>query len=683
MNRLQHETSPYLLQHANNPVDWYAWKPEAFARAKEEDKPILVSIGYSTCHWCHVMERESFEHAGVAAFMNEHFINIKVDREERPDVDQVYMEACQAITGGGGWPLNCFLTPDGRPFLAGTYYPPRPAYNRASWPQILQHVAKIFAEKREQVEKQAERLLEAIGRSERLFLQEVPASVEPEFSKSALDTIYQHLQDRYDTESGGFGGAPKFPGSMSLQFLLHYGYAYGVPAAIDHVEFSLQKMIRGGIYDQLGGGFARYATDRDWLIPHFEKMLYDNALLVEVLADAYQITKNPLYRETIKETLAWVDREMTHPNGGLFAALDADSEGVEGKFYVWQETEIDEVLGEEAPLWKSFYGVRPEGNWEETNILWRPVPFATFIENKGLNQKSAKEQWLSVKERLLEKRAERIRPGLDDKILLGWNALMVSAFAKAGFALDQPEYRQRAATTLDFLLQTFRVDQQQLFLWHTYKGEGQYPAFLDDYAWLIKALLDVYEVTFDLKYLELAEEYTNLVLQEFLDPDSNLFYFTGKEQKDLPVRRKELYDSAVPAGNSTMVLNFQRLGVLLDNATFSEQGQRMLLAMKEAVVKYPSSFSRWALALFNQVEPSNEIAIVGRNATEKVWGLSNIFLPNRVLMVSEKEQEGFPLLAGKPEKDDAMIYWCQQYACRQPVSSLEALEQLIDQNSSC
>ncbi|MEO1711988.1 MAG: thioredoxin domain-containing protein [Bacteroidota bacterium] len=678
MNRLQYETSPYLLQHANNPVDWYAWKPEAFAKAKEEDKPILVSIGYSTCHWCHVMERESFEQEAIAKFMNEHFINIKVDREERPDVDQIYMEACQAITGGGGWPLNCFLTPDARPFLAGTYYPPKPAYNRPSWPQLLQHVANIFENKRDQVEDQANRLLEAIGRSERIFLKDQPEGEKSDFLQvETLDQIFRRMEDRFDTEYGGSGGAPKFPGTMTLQYLLHYGVQQDVPTAIEHVRFSLRKMIQGGIYDQIGGGFARYATDRAWLIPHFEKMLYDNALLVELLSDAYQITKEPLFREAIEETLVWVEREMTHPDGGFYAALDADSEGVEGKFYVWKEQEIEDILPDEYLLWKDFLGVRPDGNWEGTNILWRPESLEDFIESRQMDSAAAKKAYAEVKELLLQKRAERIRPGLDDKILLGWNALMVSGLAKAGFALNRPDYRERAQQTLDFLLETFQREKGSLELWHTYKVEGQYPAFLDDYAWLIKALLDVYEVSFETKYLDLAEQYTEMVLQNFLDPDSKLFYFTGKEQKDLPMRRKELYDNAVPAGNSTMVLNFQRLGSFLDKNTYREHALAMLQAVQEAVRKYPGSFARWSLGLFNQIIPGNEIAIVGQNAEEKVWDLSNIFLPNRVLMISEEAQAEYPLLADKPAKEDALVYWCQQYACRQPVSSIEELKQLI------
>jgi uncharacterized protein len=394
MNRLQYESSPYLLQHAHNPVDWYAWRPEAFARAKAENKPILVSIGYSTCHWCHVMERESFENPDIAALMNERYINIKVDREERPDVDAIYMDACQILTGGGGWPLNCFLTPEGKPFFAGTYYPPRPAHNRPSWMQVLQHLANIWETKREVAYEQADKLLGHIQRNDNVFL-EKPASElamqgDAAFTPAMLENAFYQMREQFDRVEGGFGGAPKFPSSMAIQYLLHYHWFTGNSEALEHALLSLDKMIMGGIYDQIGGGFARYATDREWLVPHFEKMLYDNALLVMVLSEAYKLLHTTdsdarqvphranLYRQTIEETLGFIQREMTHPMGGFYAAQDADSEGEEGKFYVWSRVEIEEVLGEDADLFCAFYGVTPEGNWEHTNILWRPVAAEVF-----------------------------------------------------------------------------------------------------------------------------------------------------------------------------------------------------------------------------------------------------------------------------------------------------------------
>ena len=441
MNHLIKETSPYLLQHANNPVDWYAWKPEAFARAKAEDKPILVSIGYSTCHWCHVMEHESFENQTVAAFMNAHFVCIKVDREERPDVDQIYMEACQIISGNGGWPLNCFLLPDGRPFFAGTYYPPTSAYGRPSWTQVLKNLSDAYVHKREIVEQQAEQLTDMIRNSDKNHVknkdnteggnfQTFEGDVTNVFDRDYLNNAFYAMRERFDRVEGGWGGAPKFPSTMSIQFLLDYYFYTKNEEALAHAELSLQKMIQGGIYDQIGGGFARYATDRAWLIPHFEKMLYDNALLISVISDAYKLTKRDIYSETIEETLTFIQREMSHTEGGFFSAYDADSEGVEGKFYVWQKAEIEAALGEEAALFCEFYDVSEEGNWEENNILWRQKSYSEFVTEKGIDATILKEKLRICRKKLFDIREKRIKPGLDDKILLSWNALMISAFAR-------------------------------------------------------------------------------------------------------------------------------------------------------------------------------------------------------------------------------------------------------------
>jgi uncharacterized protein YyaL (SSP411 family) len=493
MNRLAQETSPYLLQHAHNPVDWYAWKPEAFEKARAEQKPILVSIGYSTCHWCHVMERESFESPDVAAYMNEHYINIKVDREERPDVDAVYMEACQLLTGSGGWPLNCFLTPEGKPFYAGTYYPPRPAFNRPSWMQLLEHLANIWDNQRETALNQAERLLGNIQRNDSVFIQ-LKGNGEQVAADPKL--LYQRISDQFDRAEGGFGGAPKFPSTMAIQWLLNWHYFSGNPEALEHGLFSLEKMARGGIYDQIGGGFARYATDREWLIPHFEKMLYDNALLVSVLSEAHKYTVGhlaeggqSLWSETIEQTLAYIEREMTSPEGGFYAAQDADSEGVEGKFYVWDKAEIDAVLGSDAELFCSFYGVTEEGNWEEKNILWRPYRYQEFADTRSIPVEVLKQNLKTSADKLLQVRSKRIWPGLDHKILLDWNALMVSAYAAAYSALGHEKYKDAAIRNLDYLNHTLRNVEG------TWKhSSAQDAAFLDDYAFLIAAWIDVYQI---------------------------------------------------------------------------------------------------------------------------------------------------------------------------------------------
>ncbi|HNM26462.1 MAG TPA: thioredoxin domain-containing protein, partial [Saprospiraceae bacterium] len=489
MNRLRHETSPYLLQHAGNPVNWYAWKPEALARARVENKPILVSIGYSTCHWCHVMEHESFENEDIAAFMNDNFVCIKVDREERPDVDAIYMEACQILNGSGGWPLNCFLTPDCRPFYAGTYFPPRPAHNRPSWLQVLQHMSRVWESEREKVYEQAERLTARIRGNDEVFVQGMgPESAgEAPFPADLPDTIFARMRDSFDRAEGGFGGAPKFPSTMAIQYLLNYHWFTRQPEALEHALLSLDKMIQGGIYDQIGGGFARYSTDREWLAPHFEKMLYDNALLVGVLAEAYKLTKKDLYRETIEETLEYIRRDMTHPEGGFYSAEDADSEGEEGKFYVWDKAEIDQLLGEEAALFCDFYDISESGNWEHVNILRRLRSYEAYASANDLDLADLKQRLRAGRERLFVRRAERVRPGLDDKILLGWNALMASAYAAAFTALGREEYRQAALRNLDFCLEKFAQPGGE-GLFHTWKNaQAQYDAFLDDYAFLADA----------------------------------------------------------------------------------------------------------------------------------------------------------------------------------------------------
>src|SRR3984957_12151335 len=444
-NRLSEETSPYLLQHSQNPVDWYPWGEEALAAARTQDKPILVSIGYSACHWCHVMERESFEDPGTAVFMNEHFVNIKVDREERPDLDHIYMDAVQAMTGSGGWPLNVFLTPQAKPFYGGTYFPPRPIHTRNSWKEVLSVLASPFRDRRTEVEQQADNLTRhvATAGSFGIGAGDSPAGATTPFSPAILGEIRDRLLAAADTTSGGFGGAPKFPQTFSLRFLLNDYYYTGNKASLDQACLSLDKMIRGGIYDQLGGGFARYATDREWLVPHFEKMLYDNALLIITLSEAFQLTQKPLYQEAIERCITFIDNELGNGQGAFFSALDADSEGIEGKYYVWNLRDIEAVLGEDAGIFINYYGVTEHGNWEGTNILTRPaVDSLTLDEAKRLN---------AARLLLLAYRSRRIRPGLDDKILLGWNALMNIAFSKAFAALGKEAYRDRALENMRFL----------------------------------------------------------------------------------------------------------------------------------------------------------------------------------------------------------------------------------------
>jgi uncharacterized protein len=669
MNQLQHETSPYLLQHAHNPVDWYAWKPEAFERAQREQKPILVSIGYSTCHWCHVMERESFENEAVAAIMNRFFINIKVDREERPDVDAIYMEACQILTRGGGWPLNCFLTPEGKPFYAGTYFPPKAAYNRPSWTDLLAHLADIWENKRDTALEQAERLTGYLRK-------DAPPIVQgPEFVSKQPDIkgILTQIKSQFDPAAGGFGGAPKFPSSMAIQLLLEGFGVYRDPEALEQALFSLEKMICGGIYDQIGGGFSRYATDREWLVPHFEKMLYDNALLVGVLADAYKLVSDDnqglkafkqqyagIFRETIEETLAYIAREMTSPDGGFYAAQDADSEGVEGKFYVWDKSEIVEILGADAPDFCAYYDVTESGNWEEKNILNRP-------RNPGQHT-----MFKVQRQKLLEKRSNRIWPLLDTKTLLDWNALMTTAHCKAFTALGHEAYQEAAIRNIAYIKGHLCMPSGEKDHLPLLKHSIAQPyAFLDDYAFFIAALTDVYEITFDEAYLRLAEQYAGFVLQEFADEENPLFFFAGKSQNDILLRKKDLYDNATPAGNSIMLHNLQRLGWMMDRADWREKAGQMMEAMQPSVEKFPLSFANWAAALLHDTIPPAEIAIVGADAPEKAISLQTAFLPNKIIAASREENNKIPLLAGKSGGAKSMIYLCRNFACQKPFVSLD------------
>lgn len=682
MNHLKNESSPYLLQHAGNPVDWYPWNEEAFERAKKEDKPILVSIGYSTCHWCHVMEKESFEDQDIASFMNRFFINIKVDREERPDVDHIYMEACQALTGSGGWPLNVFLTPDGRPFYAGTYFPPEPVNNRASWIQVLKYLREAFAEKRDVVEDQANRLFEVIQRADAVFTKEDKNLEDPGsglFPPPWIHKLYQSFADRIDKVHGGFDGAPKFPATMSLEFLLDYHLFTKEQAALDFVDFSLKKMIFGGIYDQLGGGFARYTTDRAWIVPHFEKMLYDNALLVSLLSRMYQVTADPVYLETIRETLDFVEREMTHKQGGFYAALDADSEGEEGKYYVWEESEIKEVLGEDAGIFCRYFQVLPEGNWEGKNILYRQKGLQTFAAEEGMEVESLKNTLDRSRQLLMQRREERIRPGLDDKILLNWNALQCSAYVHAWQASENQAYLEAALRNIDFLLENFEKPEKTGAFWHTWKdGKARYEAFLDDYAFLIRALIDVYEVTFKEPYLNKALELSRFVMQEFWDEAAGMFFFTAAGQQDIILRKKDLYDSAMPSGNAAMLINLQKLGLISGEEVFSKASARMLAGMKDAVERYPGSFAAWAKAMLFESMGWKEIAIVGPNAFERAAELNKRYIPARILMASDRENNDFPLLAHRFTEGKDYYFLCEHYSCRRPATDLASFLRMLE-----
>ncbi len=668
-NRLARETSPYLLQHAHNPVDWYAWGEEALQAARREDKPILVSIGYAACHWCHVMERESFEDADTARFMNERFINIKIDREERPDLDHIYMDAVQAMTGSGGWPLNVFLTPEGKPFYGGTYFPPRPAYNRSSWREVLAGVFAAFSDRRAEVEQQADNLTRHVATTGSFGIGEGRESTDPVFRPETMNQIRDALLASADKQEGGFGGAPKFPQTFSIRFLLHHYYFTRDIAALDHACLCLDKMIRGGIYDQLGGGFARYSTDREWLVPHFEKMLYDNALLIITLCEAYQLTQSRLYKAAIGETIDFVTRELASPDGGFYSSLDADSEGIEGKYYIWDKAEIDLVLGKDAALFCATYGVTAEGNWEGDNILTRPEERELDLEEeRTLNE---------AKARLLARRSQRVRPALDDKILLGWNALMNIACSKAFAALGDDRYRQLAVANMRFLRERFKGEGVHYY-YHAYKGAASVPAFLDDYATLVSALVHLQEITGDGGYLMEARDISREVIGHFSEAETGFFFYTHDGQKDILLRKREIYDGATPSGNSMMASNLLYLGIVFDEADWIGRAGRMASALHRAVTGYPGSFGVWATIFQAFTYSIPEVVITGHRPENARKEFLAHLIPYRVLQSSQEENTQFPLLRDKPAGQDPMIFVCKDHACQVPVNDVVAAIRLVE-----
>ena len=707
-NRLARESSPYLLQHAHNPVDWYPWGAEALSAAREQDKPILVSIGYAACHWCHVMERESFEDPAVAALMNEHFINIKIDREERPDLDHIYMDAVQALTGGGGWPLNVFLTPDARPFYGGTYYPPQPAYNLNSWTEVLRGVARAWRERKEDMVRQSLELTEHLSRSSEIG-RKLPEQRERDeevvvpargagFREDQLHLLAAELMKTADREEGGFGRAPKFPQMGSIGFLLRYGwierkkgakavYLEGEnrllgEAALEQAFLSLDKLIAGGIYDQLGGGLARYSTDNEWLVPHFEKMLYDQALFVSGLADGLLAAgrdseRGQSYERALHHTLGFVRGDLLSPEGGFYSALHADSEGHEGKYYVWELGEVKEVLGEEdARLAAAWYGITAEGNWEGINILTRKMRVEELSEAMGAGLDETLTKIDSIGGRLLERRGDRIRPALDDKQLLGWNALMNTALCKAAGATGDRAYRELAIRNMEWMLRVFADGEGQYH--HTYKdGVAKFPAFLDDLAYLVQALIQLQELTGDTRYIERAGAITERIVERFGSEDNHLFYYTGEGQEDVVVRKREVYDGAQPSGNAVMQYNLNWLGVVLDRGDWKQRSMEMLESLSGAVTRYPGAFGHWAIGLLEAVKGCAEIVVAGPEADDVRNKILANFIPFRIIQSTTRENEVYPLLRHKLNNPYTRIHVCRNYTCARPVATVEeALTQI-------
>ena len=674
-NRLINETSPYLLQHANNPVDWYPWGEEALARARGEDRPILLSIGYSACHWCHVMERESFENDAIAEIMNRDFVNIKVDREERPDLDAVYMEAVQMLTGSGGWPMTVFLTPDCKPFYGGTYFPPVDRHNMPGFPRLLETVAHAYRNSHSEIQRVTGQLTEQMGRTANM-----PRG-SGALDESILHNAYNQLATNFDYQNGGVGSAPKFPQAMTLEILLRY-YAHGHnDRALTMLDLTLEKMARGGIYDQVGGGFHRYSTDSFWLVPHFEKMLYDNALLARLYLHAWLATGRALYRRICEETLDYVLREMTGDHGGFFSATDADSEGEEGKFFVWSPEEIEAVLGSEnSGLFNAFFGVTQRGNFEGKNILNISVKAADFAQRQGVTLDHLLGVVQRGKEALRVSREEREHPLLDDKALASWNGLMLKAFAEAGAALERQDYLDAAAKNASFLLTDLRPEGRLLRSYR--EGQAKLPGFLEDYSFVADGLLSLYEATFEPRWLDAAVELAEEMISLFWDEGGACFYDTGTEHEELVVRPRDVFDNAQPCGGSVASDMLLRLSVVTGNEDFAAKAVSPLRSLAELMGRAPGGTGRWLAAMDFYLSTPKEVAIIGSledSATSALLQTVNgRYLPNRVLVGAGGEAAasaaGLPLLEGRGMVDGkSTAYVCENYACQLPVTDPEAL----------
>lgn len=665
-NRLIHEHSLYLRQHAHNPVDWYPWCDEAFEKAKAAHKPVIVSIGYAACHWCHVMERESFESEEVARYMNEHFVCIKVDREERADVDSIYMDAVTAISGSGGWPLNVFVTPDRLPFYGGTYFPPKTAYGRISWMDLLERIHDLWTKEQDAVLQQTDQMRAYLSQASKA------AGVKGELAPDTTSKMAHSLLQMADHVKGGFGKAPKFPGTMAISFLLeHYHYS-GDEASLKQALLSLDRMMAGGIYDQLEGGFARYSTDDDWLAPHFEKMLYDNALLILACCDAFQLTKDNAYSTVIEETIAFVSRELRDPAGGFYSALDADSEGEEGRFYTFTPAEWMELCGD-LPLAGKYFGILEEGNWEGTNILHLAESMEKISEAENVSLPAVAEEVSQARKRLREARQRRERPATDDKVLLSWNALMNLALTRAGVALENEKYLQTAKEHMDWLLHNMRDGSSLYHVWRN--GEMRIEAQLEDHAYLIQALIQLGVATGVNDYVAEAGSLLRSAIEFFGDEESGFFFFTGKDQSDIPVRKTELHDGATPSSNAVMAHNLFLLGMTEGRPDWSGRAKTMLESMSGAAARYTYSFSYWALLTGRFLQGWQTVIIKDEDVILQ-RRLKGIFLPH-VLCLCADDSGKLPLLAGKSQTDKK-IFVCTETECMPPVNTFEEALELIN-----
>ena len=690
-NRLAAETSPYLVQHANNPVDWYPWGEEAFERAKQEDKPVLLSIGYSACHWCHVMAHESFENPEIARIMNDNFVNIKVDREERPDVDAIYMDAVVAMRNHGGWPLTVFLTPDGKPFYGGTYFPPVDRYNMPGFKRVLLSVADVYRTQRDDLLRQADRMAAYLKDKNNAGPEET------DLTPQMFDYAFEQLDRQFDEENGGFGGAPKFPPSMALEFLLRYYHFTENPRALLIVERTLQQMAHGGIYDHLGSGFHRYSVDAVWLVPHFEKMLYDNALLSRIYLHTYLVTKNDFYKQIAEGVLDYVAREMTDMDGGFYSAQDADSEGEEGKFYVWTPDEITRLLGaEDARIFMRYFDVTPEGNFEHTNILNVQHPVAGVAHSLGISLERVEQVIERGRKILFEAREKRIKPGRDEKILTAWNGLMLRSFSEAARILKRDDYRKIAIRNAEFVLTNLRetvppsqgeeATAARMRLLRTFKhtpsgNVAKLNGYLEDYADYAAGLLALYEATFDTRWFLAARELTDVIQNQFPDDTNGGFFDTASNHEELVTRPKDLYDNAMPSGNSMAALVLLKMSDYIGDPGYAERAVRLLRMLGGAMIQVPTAFGNALCAAGFYVRGAKEIALVGRQEDPGVQAMVNAlserYFPNTIVALSEPgagDDKLIPLLADRPQvNNQPTAYVCQNFVCQAPVTTADDL----------
>jgi uncharacterized protein YyaL (SSP411 family) len=678
-NRLINETSPYLLQHAHNPVDWHPWGEEAFERARAEGKPVFLSIGYSACHWCHVMEQESFENEAIAKLLNDNFVSIKVDREERPDVDAVYMDAVQAMSGHGGWPLSVFLTPDGRPFFGGTYYPPEDVRGMPGFPRVLEAVLDAYRSRRAQVFEAGDNVIEHVRQA-----MAVRGQSGVQLTPDLLTTAFRGIVSNYDKQNGGFGTAPKFPQPMLVEFLLRYHLRDGNQEALAIAQKTLEKMAAGGVYDQLGGGFHRYSTDARWLVPHFEKMLYDNALLPAAYLHAYQLTGREDFRRVTEGTLDWLLREMRAPEGGFYSTLDADSEGEEGKFYVWSKAEIESVLGsEKAALLNEAYGVTEAGNFEHSGstVLNRVRSASELAKAHGLSEHRVEGTLAEARERLFEVRNQRVRPGRDEKVLTGWNGLLLQTLAEASAVLDRADYREAAAALAEFLLSAMRREDGRLL--RSYKdGQARILGYLEDYAFLAGGLLTLFETTFDRRWLDESVDLASAMLDLFWSPKEETFYDTGKDAETLVVRPRTVLDNALPSGGSAASGFLLRLASLTGDDQYSRVAVAALRTVYEYVARFPSAVGHWLSVLDYHLSTPKEIAIIGPLGDERTRALLDTvtrrYMPNKVLVGVSPEDlydwGDLPVLEGRMMVNGfPTAFVCENFVCKLPVTDPEAL----------